>query len=247
MLLHPFDGTSFKFWSWIEQIQTRIKNLPLSPLEILHILQSNCIGAPNKMIQDYISSSGFVDDSVLQEVWSALIDRYGSQTKIAEEILEKLNKFPNVKGQNIGRQLLELHDLSKIACFNMQRSSELQILNILSRLKLVRSKLPRFVQDRWHKYGQNYEDFNSGRHPPFSVFIQFLGSLAKELCNKHYEDVISTSTEPKQLKSLHTRETKVESVSNSHFPIHDVASILCNLARVFLGCHLMKRERSCLT
>ena len=71
----PFDGTSFKFWSWIEQIQTRIKNLPLSPLEILHILQLNCIGVPNKMIQVYISSSGFVDDSVLQEVWSALIDR----------------------------------------------------------------------------------------------------------------------------------------------------------------------------
>ena len=71
----PFDGTSFKFCSWIEQIQTRIKNLPLSPLEILHILQSNCIGVPNKMIQVYISSSGFVDDSVLQEVWSALIDR----------------------------------------------------------------------------------------------------------------------------------------------------------------------------
>ena len=233
-VIRPFDGTSFQFWSWIEQIRSRIKDLPLSPLEILHILQSNSTGSPNKMIQDYISSSGIIDDNVLQEVWSALVDRYGSQTRISEEILERLSKFPLIKGQNIGKQLQDLHDLCKIACFNMQRSPELQILNISSGLKIVRGKLPRFVQDRWRKSGQHYEDYNSGMHPPFTYFIKFLNDLSKELCNKHYEDIALTPQEHRQFKTMHTQEIKQEMSSDDSCPIHNVPSHSLQQCKSFL-------------
>ena len=186
--IQKFDGTAFKFWAWVEQIKSRIKHLRLDPVDVLHILQSNCTGAPNKMISNYLASSGNIDQSVLDEVWSVLVERFGSQGSIAEQLLNQLKDFPVLGEKNIGEKLQEFHDICKIASFNMSKSAELQILNCSGGLKPLREKLPKFLQDRWRREGQTYEDNNYVSHPPFDFFVLFLKKSAREMSNKNYEN-----------------------------------------------------------
>ena len=119
--IQKFDGTAFKFWAWVEQIKFRFKHLRLDPVDVLHILQSNCTGAPNKMISNYLSSSGNIDQSVLDEVWGVPVERFGSQGSIAEQLLDQLKNFLMVDENTIGEKLQEFQDICKIASFTMSK------------------------------------------------------------------------------------------------------------------------------
>ena len=243
-VITKFDGTAYKFWSWTDQIKSKVSNLNLSPTEIVNILQSNSAGSPNKMIQDYAAASGTIDSMVLQEIWNALLERYGSPTKISQEIKAMFRAFKVIKPPDLGRQVQELHDLCKIASFNMQRSPELQFLNISDGLKEIRSKLPKYLQDRWRTYGQKYEDANQGIHPPFVIFISFLNRVARELTNKHYEE---NSSDVRTHKVLSTKTSTCPTNSNpQQCPIHKSTTHLLPSCKAFLRLPLFEKKKKLL-
>ena len=201
----------------------------LSPIEILHILQSNSTGPVSRMIQDYLASSGVVDQAVLEEVWTSLIERFGSQKQIADQIKRQLSEFRVISGRDIGSQLRRLYDLCKIASFNISRSAELSILNLSTGLKPIWIKLPRNLQESWRKCGQNYEDRNNGTHPPFEVFVSFLKEKAREYSNSNYDN---PAIQPDSKNKVMWTETKAESndrtktgnKNENSCPIHNTSS-----------------------
>ena len=219
-----FDGTAYMFWSWIDQIESRIQNLNLQPADILHILQSNSKGAPNKMIANYLASSGRVNEAVLEEVWSGLVERFGSRGKVADEISFELHNFKPITGKNIGKQLLEFYDLCKIASFHVPKSLELQTLNCASGLQNLRLKLPKFLQDQWRRFGQQYEDDNNVSHPPFHVFVNFLKNKSRELNNRNYMDDSSYDYKHNKVMTTRREETPRNESNSENCPIHKSSS-----------------------
>ena len=217
--IDQFDGTAHRFWGWIDQIKTQIVGLSLSPSEILNIIESNCTDAPKNMITSFKAALGVIDEVSFQKIWDTLVERFGSTQETARQLMEKLKKFPQVKGTNTGRLLRDLHDLCIIIEFNKARCPELAILDLSSGCRHVVEKLPGFLIDKWCTHGQNYEDLNGGRHPPFSVFIEFLRQHSRRLNNTHYD--FSVTTEKKEVKVM---VTSTVSKPSENCPIHETAS-----------------------
>ena len=112
-----------------------------------------------------------------------LDNRYGSSQKISEQLIQKLDQFPTIKGPNQGDSLQSFHDLCKVILFNMPKCPELMIMNLSTGLRHACVKLPERVQRVWRKCVQDYEDLNGGSHPPFQVLVNFLNKQAKQLSN----------------------------------------------------------------
>lgn len=184
--LDPFDGSACSFWSWFGRIKQKINSVQLDPLHILLLLQENTTGPPKKMIKDHILARGEITHQDVSEICRLLKQRYGSSSKISEELMIKLKHFPQVKDHNQGIQLQALYDLCKIINFNIPHNAELQLLNIAEGLKIIRSKLPEKIQEEWRQFGQAYKSANCDSHPPFSEFVIFLEKKANELADNDF-------------------------------------------------------------
>ena len=197
-VIEPFDGTAHKFHTWVAQVNTRIMGLDLSPLEVMHALESNSVGTVKRTIQTFMSSCGALNQDTLNLLWKNLAERYGSSYKIAEELISKLEKFPKIPSNDPGNQLLELHDLCRVILNHMNHDptnpySELNVLNYADGMRRVRGKLPDFLQDKWRQFGQKFENDHFGNPPTFVDFTDFLEQQAKELSNRRYERVVLSS------------------------------------------------------
>ena len=146
----------------------------MTPLETLMMLRENTTGAPRQVIKDHLAARDCITALDVSENFRVFSVRYGSSRKISEELLDRLDKFPVVRGNSQGAQLNSLYDLRKVIHFNIPKNPELFIMNLANGLALVRNKLPEKVQEEWGLYGHQYKLQNGGSHPPFHVFLQFL-------------------------------------------------------------------------
>lgn len=96
---------------WVEQIENRTTALNLELVEPLQIMDLNSMGPPKRMIQDHVASSGTITKSVFTKIWSAFVERFCSQQRILEQLIEKQLKFSVINGSDIGTQLLKFNDL----------------------------------------------------------------------------------------------------------------------------------------
>ena len=119
-VIEPFDGSPHKYNTWVAQINARIEGLNLSPIEMIHVMESNCNGAPKCCIQNFMSASSIINVETLNSLWQILYERFGSSYKISVELLSRLDKFPKVTGNNPGPQLEKFCDLLTIIQNNMQ-------------------------------------------------------------------------------------------------------------------------------
>ena len=226
-----FSGIAYCFHSWIDQIRSLIGATSLTPIELLRIFQTNCKDEPKNLVDNYLFTSGVITVDVFLAFWKELSERFGSPKKIADQIFCELDKFPEVKdGPKVGEQLRKLHDLCKVAEFNIPKSAELYPLHLSSGLSILKKKLTPTLRYNWLKQGTKYEKAHGVDHPPFQVFVKFLKESAADLSNKNYEDCLRqayTEKSPQQnLKGFRNKvlytdsssETKEE--SSSKCPMH---------------------------
>ena len=205
--IDQFDGSAYKFWSWIQQINNRVEHLNLEPIDYIQVLESNCVGEPKNIIANFMSSCGRIDKIKLREMSDILVERFGSSSRISKELLSKLKESPVIKYPNIDKPLRDLVDLCKLVEFNMRSTPELQFLNIANGAELVREKLPNFLQDKWRVFGQRYEDNNYGQHPPFSELTSFLSNQVREISNSNYKNVTAVKLNNNDKKNFKTYVT----------------------------------------
>ena len=178
--IEPFNGIAHSFWPWVGKLESYIGSLNLTPLKTLQLLQAYSSGEPQKMINRMLAATGHVTMQDVVEVWKNLVHRYGSSQEIPQELISMITEFPIISKLNLGDQLQKLHDACKIILYNMPKCPELKIMDLSSRLKQIRVKLPDHVQHEWGKVGQAYEDANMNVHSPFAVFVDFLKKTCQE-------------------------------------------------------------------
>ena len=178
--IEPFNGIAHSFWPWVGKLESYIGSLNLTPLKTLQLLQAYSSGEPQKMINRMLAATGHVTMQDVVEVWKNLVHRYGSSQEIPQELISMITEFPIISKLNLGDQLQKLHDACKIILYNMPKCPELKIMDLSSRLKQIRVKLPDHVQHEWGKVGQAYEDANMNIDPPFAVFVDFLKKTCQE-------------------------------------------------------------------
>lgn len=239
--IEPFSGCPYKFWPWIQQIKNRTEYLTLTPGEYMQIMESNSVGEPKRVIQQFISSCGTIDANKAHEIFSNLVERFGSSSKITKDLLHTLSEFPPINNQNVEESLRSLLDLCRLMEFNMRDTPELQFMNIAQGVELVRQKLPKFLQDRWRSYGQDFEDKNNCQHPPFSYFIEFLNKQVREISNTNYKNIYlrekSSQQEKKNYKTFITKEnepTQTVQTAERFCFLHNVSNHSTADCRTFL-------------
>ena len=154
-IIVPFDGTAFKFNTWSNQINSRVANLNLNPQEFLHVLLANCTGEPKRMIQDILAMDIGVDDQTVTEVWNMLQDRFGSPYKAADQLRERLQRFPAIRGSRIemAQFLQKLYDVCRVVSSYMRNCFHLDDLNTPAGQAIIRSELPDPILERWQVVG----------------------------------------------------------------------------------------------
>ena len=79
-------------------------------------------------------------------------------------------------------------------------------------LKLIRVKLPEYLQHKWRRNGQHLQRLNSSSHPPFSYSISFLKEQALQRLNTNY-DLLSRDGNFKTSKVLQTNVVPADTAS----------------------------------
>ena len=227
--VQKFDGTAYHFWSWVEQIKTVLQKYPqpVSPVTVLSVLQSNCSDGPNSTIKNFLAAAGSPTNDLVNEVWNLLIERYGSSDTIAEQLMSKLKKFPNISERAAGEKLREFHDLCSIAKFNQSNCSDLSHLNSRSGLQFLKEKLPPKLQSEWLDESFKYQQSQSVHrvdHPPFSVFVQFLRESTRKYAHGGIEYGPTLNSSDKKLNRVMATQKITASESEaditSKCPLH---------------------------
>ena len=192
--IEPFGGSSLYFWSWLGKIKDYVEQFTLNPLQTLRLIEANTKGGPHEMLGYYHAATECVEESDIHAIWNDFITTYGSSHKIANELLEKINKFPEIKteNKNVAEMLQKLHGLCLIIKFNLPKCPELIEFNIAKGLICIRNKLPKHIQIEWKKVGIAYEQHHHC-HPPFAYFVEFLQKQSKIEANKNYEILLPPS------------------------------------------------------
>ena len=221
--IQTFDGKSYQFWTWVDQINSKMGAIASSPSEILHIMRSNSKGPPQKLIETYIPSvaaSGAAGRNAFDRLWNTLVERYGSTAAIYEEILSKFNGLEYVTPKNMGPGLQAMYDVCEVALMNMQRAPDLQSLNRRTGLEVLHKRLPISLQIKWAERGQAYEDrHGQGSHPPFTDFMEFLKRNYRPHINPNYKLTAHPNTKsPTQLAPKKIFKTEINRPAGTNAP-----------------------------
>ena len=130
--IQVFDGKSSQFWAWIDQITSKLGVIQSTPSEIVHIMRSKSSGGPQVLIDSYVSAvsvPGEAGKVAFGKLWSTLIERYGSTTRIYDEIMGRFDDLPMIHQKNMEVALQSLFDVCEIAQSNRTRAPDLQFLD----------------------------------------------------------------------------------------------------------------------
>ena len=153
-VIEPFDGISYKFHTWKEQIQAKIRPLSLTPVESLHVMKSNSAKSARNIIENKIASTLVFTPQTVTDMWEILEERYAKPTTVANDLLGMMTgfRFSAYRGKpsslSVGKQLLQLHDIGQIVQHNMQFCPDLRILNDPRGLREIRLNLPPDIRNK---------------------------------------------------------------------------------------------------
>ena len=192
----PYTGEPHRFWSWTENLRNKIKDLQLEPWDIMNILLVNTAGKPQKLIETHMSIGGADPQLTLRNVWSSLQEQFGTGARIATSLTKKIDEFPAIKSIHQPEMLSELISICQLILVNMPTAHELQVYNLSIGMKTIWAKLAEPHQNSWRTFVADHRT-NSGQHPPFGVFVDFLIRKSKEFSDPCYEKTFFPQPQPR--------------------------------------------------
>lgn len=195
MPIKKFQGDPMDFWPWINQIKDYLSRARLSPIQVLHLLEQNSGGSPQRLLSSTLTARREITYEDLDEVWEDLSDCYGSSQSIATQLIRNIESLPPIRGGHQGEQLRNLYQICRLVLHHMPKCPELSTMNFASGLKIIREKLPENIQGEWQKFGQIFKRTHDESHPSFSQFVSFLKTQMQEKLDPQFEIVIA-STKP---------------------------------------------------
>ena len=226
-----FSGEPFLFHSWANNLKNEMKNINLSALDEIKVLDNNTSGRPHQLVRNYAAAGSINPEGTLRQIWTALYKQFGSNLKVAASLESKLEAFPSIKSVNESSKLYDLAELCRIIECNLHNCPELQYFNLARGLRSIWLKLPDMLQNKWRAVGHDYEATHYGNTPPLSYLIRFLEAQADELCNPNYQkrvtEAIPSSRKQNITKSSAAFKTEIgkdHTPKESRCPIHNRAS-----------------------
>ncbi|XP_068205264.1 uncharacterized protein [Palaemon carinicauda] len=140
-----FCGDLLEYASFMLAFNDRIVPHTTSDSNRLYFLNQHLEGKPKSLIAGCMfmnASEGYIEAN-------RLLDKvYGDPYKVSMAYIDKLTKWPQVRGDN--SESLQEYALYLVKCnHTMQSLSNMQVLNDSPNLQRVISKLPVYIQNKW--------------------------------------------------------------------------------------------------
>ena len=168
----PFSGSAGDFNLWRMQLQKNLDKCSADSADSLQILLANTSGPVKAAVKRYMAAST-CDDTTLASVWDMLKDRYGSDDRIADNLLSTLHGLEQMRSDKDLQRLEIIVDTCRIASNSILCNRNLSILNHKSSISLVLNKLPMKFSDFWRKRHVRHVQ-ETGNPPDFELFVSFL-------------------------------------------------------------------------
>ena len=143
--LSKFHGDPLEYDSFIRCFDSRVAARTSDDTERLYYLEQFTSGTPREIVRSCVHMPAYLGYS---EARKRLDNRYGDKFLLAQSYLKKLDQWPVVRGDDVKR--LDEFTTFLIGCRNAMLSTDgVKVLDFPSSLRLIVSKLPIYLQDRW--------------------------------------------------------------------------------------------------
>lgn len=179
--LSKFMDIPGTFVSWKTTFQSVLRELEVSPLKELDLLQQY-LGPESSRYAASIRAANLHNPMRgVEKIWDRLNDKYGRPEVIEASLKTKLLAFPKMSVRD-SKKLFDLADLlSEIESVkeNPQYSALLSYFDTSAGINPVINKLPTSLQEKWVTTAVKYKKTHNVVFPPFSQFVQFIHELAQ--------------------------------------------------------------------
>lgn len=222
----PYDGEPSHYHAWMNSLNSRLRGLQLDSWDLLHVLEAQTSGKPQKIVQTFINGAGCDPDRALAEAQRSLRSKFGSETRIAHSLLAQLDKISPIKDAHQIEKLEELLEIFKLIQINIRSVPDLQTFNLPQGVSLAWSKLPETFQNSWRSVVRDYNEKHNGDHPPFDRLVSFLIRKLAEYDHPAYAKLPYNYSAkfPKDKKTAVVLRTESDSKNDKNCFLHPTAS-----------------------
>ena len=181
-----FNGSPEEYWSWYYQINSKIMEAELSPLDTLFALKANTTGKPRKMICDFLTAALSNPARVLSEVWATLRKRFGSNALISKHLEDRLSSSKPITSPSQTEEIHNLLGLLRVIKANIPNCPNLKYIELQKGMEEIWQKLPSDFQSRYQKQFTMYE-LHNGVPPPLDHLLQSIENYAEEKSNPAFK------------------------------------------------------------
>ena len=145
VVVAKFSGDPLEYNSFVRSFDSRIASRTSDESERLYYLEQYTSGTPREMVRSCMhmtSGMGYI------EARKRLDRRFGDKFLLAQAYLKRLEFWPVIRSDDVER--LDEFITFLVGCCNaMTCSNSIKELDYPTSLRLIVSKLPGYLQDRW--------------------------------------------------------------------------------------------------
>jgi hypothetical protein len=179
-----FNGDPLEYVSWMTAFEHGVELKTTSERERLYFLEQHTSGPAKALVK----SCMHLPPGEAYTVAKALLKKkYGNKYRISQAIMKKVQDWPDIKSNNV--KSLENFSLFLHECTNTM--SVLQMPNELDHVSSIRvlvSKLPYRMKDKWRNIVDNIEEVKM-RSVKFNDLVDFIDKQARVETNPAYGDI----------------------------------------------------------
>ena len=166
--LRPFSGAVEEFRLFLRAFQSRIASRTDDQGELLYYLEQYTRGKPNQLVRGCLH----LGDEGYSEAWKLLESRYGNSLRLMDSYVEKVEQWSRLQSgdvEGLDRFALFLTEVQNAMCGVSTGEFEHH-----STLRLIASKLPSYLQDRWLREADRLSE--GGKKVSFSDMVHFISA-----------------------------------------------------------------------
>lgn len=202
--ISTFHGDPLQYRSFIKSFEQTIETKTENMQQRLYYLEQYTSGEPRNLVR---SCFHLQPEEGYKKAKSQLEWHFGNELKITSAFLDKALKWPAIKAEDATG--LRSYAIFLKTCHNtMQELDYISDLETPTNLKVLVSKLPFKLRDRWRAVACNIYDKHKQR-PTFKDLLAFIDKQSRAMLDPIYGEVQSTLN-----KAVDSRQSKTFLKSN---------------------------------
>lgn len=212
-----FGGDVLEFKSFMRAFEYTVHDKTDSYSDRLYYLEQFTRGEPRELVR---SCQHMNPKQGYEEARRLLLYQYGDELKIANAYMSKVHCWPQIKSEDA--KSLHSYSLFLTGINNaMQDINHLTEIETVANMRVVVSKLPYKLREKWRSYAFDIQE-TIGKRARFADLVRFINKQAKLAIDPVFGDLNETEEKGKfqpKVKTINTFKSKRSTFATSVSPV----------------------------